>query len=118
MVDREYQTTRRYKWLCANAKSIKDMITIVRDEAILLEELQKKGVTLKDDGGCEDDYAHLVTDSIDVVREYGHLGWGYFENPDPEGLWEDEGIYTSLDENGNPEWAYDSASNKSWKPQR
>jgi hypothetical protein len=86
------------KWLCAGAKSIEDMISIIRGEAILLEELQQRGVTLRDDGGQEDDYAHLVTDSIDVVREYGHLGWAYWDNSDP-----DQGIYISLDENGHPE---------------
>jgi hypothetical protein len=99
---REYETARRMKWLCAGAKTIEHMINILTDETILLEDLQKRGVTLRDpayaDEPGEDDYAHLVTDSIDVVREYGYLGWAYWDNSDP-----DQGIiYICLDENGNP----------------
>ena len=99
----EYEATRRYKYLCAGAKTIEDMIAIVRGEAILLEELQEKGVELRDDGGQEADYAHLITTSIDVVREYEHLGWGYWAaNKDEDMIFVPvSGMFTEWQEDNN-----------------
>lgn len=77
---RIYEATKRYKYLCAGARTIEDMISIMEKEAILLKELQEKGVWLQEDGAQEDDYAKLMTDSLEVVREYEHLGWGYWDD--------------------------------------
>ena len=80
---RQYEATRRYKHLCAGAATIEDMIEIVEKEAALLKELQQKGVWLQEDDAQDDDYAKLITTSFDVVMEYEHLGWGYWDG-DPE----------------------------------
>lgn len=81
---RQYEATRPYKYLCAGAKTIEDMIEIVEKEAALLKELQQKGVWLAEDGAQQDDFAHLMTDSLDVVMEYEHLGWGYWEGDEEQ----------------------------------
>jgi len=83
---RQYEATRRYKYLCAGATTIEDMIEYIEKEATLLKELQQKGVWLQEDGAQEDDYAKLITDSFEVVMEYEHLGWGYWEGDPEEGM--------------------------------
>lgn len=76
---KEYQTTYRLKWLCANAKDIEEMISILRGAAIELEELRDQGVTLRNDGSQQDDYAHLVTNDLEVARKYAEMGWCWWD---------------------------------------
>ena len=76
---KEYQTTYRLKWLCANAKDIEEMISTLRGAAIELEELRDQGVTLRNDGSQQDDYAHLVTNDLEVARKYAEMGFCWWD---------------------------------------
>ena len=77
--DREYETTRRMKWICSHAKSIQDMIDALSDEVELLTELRDRGVVLMG-GTAEDDYAKLVTTDENVVMDFKYCGWGYWDD--------------------------------------
>jgi hypothetical protein len=75
-----YVTTWRNKWLTAEAKSIEDMISMLRAAADQLDQMRKDGVVLDDNGGVGDDYAHLVTMDTKVAEKYGLVNeseyWG------------------------------------------
>ena len=81
--EREYETTRRMKWICADAKSIQDMIDALSNEVELLTQLRDRGVVLMDGCATEDDYATLVTTDESVVIDFERCGWGYWDG-DPE----------------------------------
>lgn len=72
------QATTRYvllwrnKWLTAQAKSLSDMVEELRAAATLLDAMQKDGVVLEE-GGTEDDYAHLVTTDPKIAEKYDML---------------------------------------------
>ncbi len=66
-----YVTIWRNKWLTAEAKSIDDMNRLLRSAAEQLEQMQKDGVVLEDNGGAGDDYALLVTTDPKVAEKYG-----------------------------------------------
>ena len=84
-MDRKYETTRRMKYICSNAKSLQDMIDALSREAELLTQLRERGVELLDGCAPEDDYAVLVTTDERVVFDFEDCGWGYWEgNPDEE----------------------------------
>ena len=68
---KRYVTTWRNKWLTAEAKSIEDMIRMLRSAADQLEQMRKDGVVLDDDGGIGDDYAHLMTMDPRAAEKYG-----------------------------------------------
>ena len=68
---KRFVTTWRNKWLTAGAKSIEDMISMLRAAADDLDRMRKDGVTLDDNGGTGDDYAHLVTTDAEVAEKYG-----------------------------------------------
>ncbi len=68
---KRYVTTWRNKWLAAEAKSIEDMISMLRAAADQLDQMRKDGVVLDDDGAAGDDYAHLVTMDAKVAEKYG-----------------------------------------------
>lgn len=68
---KRYVTTWRNKWLTAEAKSIQDMVDRLRSAADHLEQMQRDGVLLEDDGGVGDDYAHLVTLDPRIAEKYG-----------------------------------------------
>ena len=68
---KRYVMTWRNKWLTAEAKSMQDMISMLRKAANDLEEMHKNGVVLEDNGGIGDDYAHLVTTDAKVAEKYG-----------------------------------------------
>lgn len=68
---RRYMTIWRNKWLTAEAKSIEDMISMLRSAADNLDQMRKDGVVLDDDGGVGDDYARLVTMDPTVAEKYG-----------------------------------------------
>ena len=82
--DREYETTRRMKWICSHAKSIQDMIDALSNEVELLTQLRDRGVVLMGGTATEDDYATLVTTDENVVIDFENCGWGYWEG-DPDG---------------------------------
>jgi len=68
---KRYVTNWRNKWLTAEAKSIEDMIRLLRSAADHLEQMRKDGIVLEDDGGVGDDYARLVTMDPRVAEKYG-----------------------------------------------
>jgi hypothetical protein len=68
---KRYVTMWRNKWLTAKAKSIEEMISMLRSAADHLDQMRKDGVVLEDDGGVGDDYAHLVTMDPKVAEKYG-----------------------------------------------
>tara|TARA_B100000085_G_C18498189_1_gene494341 strand:- start:190 stop:471 length:282 start_codon:yes stop_codon:yes gene_type:complete len=91
-ITKTYETIRRYKGLCDGSRDINEMISNVKSEMELLEQLSAKGVTLAYE--ADNDYIHLCTNSIEVVKEYHDFGW--FEYDEEEGR-----IY--LGEDGLPE---------------
>jgi hypothetical protein len=68
---KRYETLWRSKWLTAEAKTIDDMIHLLRSAADQLDEMRKAGVTLEDDGGIGDDYATLTTTDPNVANKIG-----------------------------------------------
>lgn len=85
---RRYVTTWRNKWLTAQAKSIEDMISMLKSAADHLDQMRKDGVVLDDDGGVADDYARLVTTDPKVAEKYGLVEeseyWGRDEEDEDE----------------------------------
>jgi len=85
---KRYVTTWRNKWLTAEAKSIDDMISMLRAAADYLDQMRKDGVFLDDDGGVGDDYAHLVTTDPKVAEKYGLVDeskyWGIEDEDEGE----------------------------------
>jgi Uncharacterised nucleotidyltransferase len=68
---KRYVTTWRNKWITAQAKTIQDMIAMLRAAADDLDKMRRDGVILEDDGGVGDDYARLVTTDPKVAEKYG-----------------------------------------------
>jgi hypothetical protein len=81
---KRYVTTWRNKWLTAEAKSIEDMIGMLRSAADHLDQMREDGVVLDDDGGIGDDYAHLVTMDPKVAEKYGLVDESEYWNVDEE----------------------------------
>lgn len=67
---RRFVTLWRNKWLTAKAISIEEMITSLREAANKLEEMQKDGVSLENNRGTGDDYAHLVTMDPEIAKKH------------------------------------------------
>ncbi len=84
---KRYVTTWRNKWLTAEAKSIEDMVSMLRSAADQLDQMRIDGVTLDDDG-IGDDYAHLVTMDPRIAEKYGMVDesdyWDVDENDEDE----------------------------------
>ena len=68
---KRYVTTWRNKWLTAEAKSIEEMIEMLRSAADNLDQMRRDGVVLDDDGGVSDDHARLVSMDPSVAAKYG-----------------------------------------------
>ncbi len=68
---KRYVTLWRNKWQTAEAKSLEDMISMLRGAADGLEEMRKDGVVLDGDTGVGEDYAHLITNDEAVAQKYG-----------------------------------------------
>lgn len=85
---KRYVTTWRNKWLTAEAKSIEEMISMLRSAADHLDQMRSDGVVLDDDGGTGDDYAHLVTMVPKVAEKYGLVDeseyWGVDQDDEDE----------------------------------
>jgi hypothetical protein len=79
---KRYITVWRNKWLTAEARSIEEMIDMLRSAANYLDQMRKDGVLLEDDGGTGDDYAHLVTSDPKIAQKY--------EMVDETEYWSDE----------------------------
>ncbi len=94
---KRYVMTWRNKWLTAEAKSIEDMINMLRSSADYLDQMRKDGVFLEDDSGVGDDYARLVTTDPKVAEKYGLVDeseyWGLGEEDEGEAA-EDQGAGT------------------------
>lgn len=67
---KRYMTIWRNKWLTANAKSLDDMIEMLKGAAGQLEAMRDDGVVLDPEGGTSDDYANLVTTDDAIARKY------------------------------------------------
>ena len=86
----------RNKWLTAEAKSIEDMVTSLREAADLLAAMRADGVTLDPEGGTADDYAYLVTTDLEVAKKYDmheeteFWGKGEADEDHPQGNEDDE----------------------------
>ncbi|MBM4000699.1 MAG: nucleotidyltransferase family protein [Planctomycetes bacterium] len=79
---RRYVTIWRNKWLTAEAKSVEEMIRMLRSAADRLDQMRKDGVVLDDESGVGDDYARLVTTDPTVAEKYGLV--------EESEYWEDE----------------------------
>lgn len=82
-----YVTLWRNKWLTAEAKTIDEMIVLLKEAADKLEAMRRDGVVLEE-GGITDDYAHLVTTDPDVAKKYDMIEeseyWGSEEKESRE----------------------------------
>ncbi len=83
---KRYVSTWRNKWLTAEAKSIEEMIAMLRAAADHLDQMRKDGVVLDEDGGIGDDYARLVTTDPKIAEKYGLVDeaefWGTVDEDD------------------------------------
>jgi hypothetical protein len=70
---KRYVTTWRNKRLTAEAKTIQEMINMLRVAADHLDQMRKDGVVLEDQGGIGDDCARLVTMDPKVAEKYGMI---------------------------------------------
>ncbi len=72
-----YQDKRRYvllwrnRWLTAQAQSIDEMATSLRDAAQTLDAMRADGIVLETDAGVADDNARLVTSDPQIAAKYG-----------------------------------------------
>ena len=88
---KRYVKTWRNKWLRSKANSIDDMIVMLRAAADDLDQMQKDGVFLDDNGSVDDDHALLVTYDPNVAKKYGLIDesefWGQDDEEEaPDGL--------------------------------
>ena len=70
-----YVAIWRNKFLTTDAKTITDMIEMLREAADDLQKMKKRGVKLDPDGGTMDDCAMLVTTDPVVAQEF--KDWGF-----------------------------------------
>ena len=80
---KRYMRLWRNKFLTTDAKSLDEMIAILRGAVETLESMQADGVFLEPDGGTADDHARLVTTDPDIARKY--------DMQDERDFWGDEG---------------------------
>lgn len=89
-----YVTLWRNKWLTAEAKTIDEMIDLLRQAADTLEAMRRDGVVLED-SGITDDYAHLVTTDPDVAKKYDMIEESEYWGSDEEASREAEDVEES-----------------------
>lgn len=68
MTPKRFVRVWRNKFLTSDAKSLAEMVAMLRDAARTLEAMQRDGVVLE--GGADDDYALLVTTDPSVAEKY------------------------------------------------
>lgn len=95
-----YVTLWRNKWLTAEAKTIDEMIVLLRDAAGELEAMRRDGLVLEDTGGIADDYAHLVTTDPELAKKYDMMEESEFWGDEDESR-DDEGAGESTEPEGN-----------------
>lgn len=87
---KRFVTTWRNKWVTSEAKSIQDMVSLLRSAADHLELMRNDGVFLEADHGIDNDYALLVTTDAKIAEKYGLVDeseyWGLDEDDEDEGL--------------------------------
>ena len=66
---KRYVTNWTNKWLTAEAKTVEEMVSMLRSAADELDRMLKDGVIL--DGGVGDDDARLITTDAKVAEKYG-----------------------------------------------
>lgn len=66
-----FSTTWRNKFLTFEAKTIGDMVLLLRKAADNLQAMQTAGIALADDSCVQDDYAHLITTNPLVAQQFG-----------------------------------------------
>lgn len=66
-----YETLWRNKWMTSDAKTIEDMILMIRGAADDLQAMKDAGITLDEDSGISDDYARLITTDPKVADTFG-----------------------------------------------
>ena len=81
---KRFVTLWRNKWITAEAKSIEDMVSLLRAAADHLDQMRKDGVILDDVAGCADDYANLVTTDAKVAEKYGLIDESEYWGTDDE----------------------------------
>lgn len=85
---KRYVTLWRNKWLTGEAKSIEEMISMLRSAAEQLEAMRRDGVMLESTDGVSDDYAHLVCTDPKIAEKYGMIEedefWGLDEEEEDE----------------------------------
>lgn len=91
-----YVTLWRNKWLTAEAKTIDEMIDLLRHAADTLDAMRRDGVVLEDDSGITDDYAHLVTTDPDVAKKYDMIEESEYWGRDEEESREAENLEESI----------------------
>jgi hypothetical protein len=83
-----YVTLWRNKWLTAQAKTIEEMVALLRSAAETLDAMRRDGVILESDTGIGDDYATLSTTDPDVAKKYDMVDesefWGIDEDERPD----------------------------------
>lgn len=68
---KRYVTIWRNKFLTLDAKTLPEMIELLKGAVANLESMLGDGVELDPEGGTADDYAYLVTSDPDIARKYG-----------------------------------------------
>ena len=81
---KRYVMIWRNKWLTAEAKSMDDMISMLRSATDCLDQMRRDGVVLESDGGIGDDYARLVTADPKVAEKYGMVDESEYWEGDEE----------------------------------
>ncbi len=87
---KRYITTWRDKWLTAEAKSIDEMISLLRAAADHLDQMRGDGVVLENADGVGDDHVHLSTTDPKIAEKYGLI--------DESEHWEMEDEYEEADD--------------------
>ena len=70
---KRYITTWRNKWITAEAKTLPEMISMLRKSADHLQQMLQDGVILEDSSSTSDDYARLVTTDAKIAEKYGMM---------------------------------------------
>ena len=70
-MQKEFEKMWRNKWLTWSARSLDDMIELLRAAADELAEMNEAGVTLDLHSDIMGDYATLITTDANVAEEYG-----------------------------------------------
>jgi hypothetical protein len=99
---KRFVTSWRNKWLTADAKSIDEMIALLRQAADTLEAMRQDGVVLEVDGGLGDDFARLVTTDPEVAKKYDMVEESEFWGEDKDEIEDAEPTADQSDDTSEP----------------